>query len=64
MQEIGVQSLSQEDPLEEEIFQYSYRENSMDREEPGWLYCMELQKSRHDLEIKQQYTSYPNLIHL
>ena len=36
----------------------------MDREEPGWLYCMELQKSRHDLEIKQQYTGYPNLIHL
>ena len=31
MQEIGVQSLSREDPLEKEISQYSYLENSMDR---------------------------------
>ena len=38
-----IQSLDQEDSLEEEIaLQYSYLENSMD-EEPGWLQSLESQ---------------------
>ena len=64
MQEIGVQSLSREDPWKRK-FPSILTWKIPWTEEPGRLQFMELQKSStYDLEIKQQYTSYPNLIHL
>ena len=58
-QEMQVQSLGQEDPLEEGMeahpFWSSCLENSMEREEPGGLQCTGLQRVRQDPATKQQH---------
>ena len=50
MQEIRVQSLSQEDPLEKEVATYSSNLawRTPCTEEPGGLQSMESQRVRHD----------------
>ena len=56
MPETQVQSLGQEDPLEKEMATYSsiLAWEIPWTEEPGGLQSMELQKSQHNLMIKQQ----------
>ena len=59
MQEMSVQSLGREDPLENEVathLQYSCLENLMDR--GAWQAkksCMGSQRVAHDLATKQQH---------
>ena len=60
MQETQVQSLGQEDALEEDMAAHS---NILAwripwTEEPGGLQSMGLQKVEHDLVTKQQITTY------
>ena len=56
MQEMWVQSLGWEDPLEKEMTAYSnILAWEIPRvEEPGWLQSMVLQRVGHDLVTKQQ----------
>ena len=56
MQEMWVQSLGWEDPLEKEMTAYSnILAWEIPRvEEPGWLQSMVLQRVGHDLLTKQQ----------
>ena len=56
MQEAQVRSLSQEGPLEKETAAHSsiLTWRILQREEPGGLQSMGLQRVRHDLVTKQQ----------
>ena len=56
MQEMWVQSLGWEDPLEKEMTAYSniLAWEIPQVEEPGWLQSMVLQRVGHDLVTKQQ----------
>ena len=62
-QEIWVQSLHWEDPLEKEMTIHS--SNLAGKipwtEEPGGLYSMGLQRVGHDLVTKQQHSSFTML---
>ena len=55
MQEMGVQSLGREDPLEKEMAIHSsiLPWEILWTEEPGGLQSLGLQRVRHDLETKQ-----------
>ena len=60
MQEMGSQSLTQEDPLEEEMATHSsiLAWRIPWTEEPGGLHSMGLQRIRHGLATKQQQQDY------
>ena len=63
MQEIWIQFLGQEDPLEKEMEIHSsiLAWESPWTEEPGRIQSMGLQRVKHDLATKQQQCSYVHL---
>ena len=60
MQEMWVQFLGREDPLEKEMATHtsSLAWKIPGTEQPGRLQSMELQRVGHDLVTKQQYSTY------